>query len=268
MIGVRLVDGGVRIERGGVEMELAGIHIAEPGVALTDFGLALLAVVFAVALARVRGGAPSLRRRFVAFFAAVAVASLAGGLDHGFFRQPPGTAHEVLWATALLAIGASALALAVAAAELGFAGRTTRVVVAAAVAAFAAYALAVLLGARQYVYAIVAYLPATALMLGVLVVGWRRDRDPRLAAAIAGLLLTFVAAAIQRAGIGLHPRWFDHNALYHAVQAVALGLFFVGARGIVGQTPDRDRFERLADPSRPPAGHPREGPPTTSRSRP
>ncbi len=214
---------------------LAVVAIAEPDVALTDFGLALLAAILAVALVRGGGGSTVVRRRFVAFFAAVAVASLAGGLDHGFFRQPPGAAHDVLWATALIAIGASALALTGAAAEIGFSGRATRAVSAIAALAFAAYALAVLLGARQYLYALLAYLPATALMLGVLGVAWRRERDPRLAAAIAGLLLTFVAAAIQRAEIALHPRWFNHNTLYHVVQALALGLFFVGARWVTNR---------------------------------
>ena len=107
---------------------LAVVAIAEPDVALTDFGLALLAAILAVALVRGGGGSTVLRRRFVAFFAAVAVASLAGGLDHGFFRQPPGAAHDVLWATALIAIGASALALTGAAAEIGFSGRATRAV--------------------------------------------------------------------------------------------------------------------------------------------
>ena len=214
---------------------LAVVAIAEPDVALTDFGLALLATVFAVSLARGDEGSPVLRRSLVAFFVAVAVASLAGGLDHGFFRQPPGTVHDVLWATALIAIGASALALTSAAARLGFSRQTAQAVTAAAAVAFVAYALAVLLGARQYLYALLAYLPATAFTLGVLAVAYRRERDPRLAAAIAGLLLTFVAAAIQRAEIALHPRWFNHNALYHAVQALALGLFFVGARWVTSR---------------------------------
>ena len=209
--------------------------IAEPDVSLTDFGLALEAALFAYALERTRGGSPSRRRWFVSFFGAVAVASLTGGLDHGFFRHPPGIAHDVLWSTTLIAIGASSLALTGAAAGLRFSTPTARAISAVAAAGFAVYALAVLLGARRFAYAILVYLPATAFMLVVLAVAYRRERESRLAIGIAGLVLTFVAAAIQRAEVSLHPRYFNHNALYHVVQAVALWLFFASARWLIGQ---------------------------------
>ena len=73
--------------RGHPPLVISGI--AEPDVSLTDFGLALEAALFAYALKRTRTESPSLRRRFVSFFAAVGIASAAGGLDHGFFRRPP-----------------------------------------------------------------------------------------------------------------------------------------------------------------------------------
>lgn len=31
-----------------------------------------------------------------------------------------------------------------------------------------------------------------------------------------------IAAALQQLGAGLHPEYFNHNALYHAIQALAL----------------------------------------------
>ena len=45
-----------------------------------------------------------------------------------------------------------------------------------------------------------------------------------------GLGLTFVAAAVQQARVGLHPRYFNHNALYHLIQGAGLFLVFRGAR--------------------------------------
>jgi hypothetical protein len=52
----------------------------------------------------------------------------------------------------------------------------------------------------------------------------------RSALSAASLGLTFVAAAVQQARVALHPRYFDHNALYHLIQAAGLYLVFRGAR--------------------------------------
>ncbi len=37
-----------------------------------------------------------------------------------------------------------------------------------------------------------------------------------------GVVLTFIAAAIQAFELKLHPVYFDHNAGYHVVQALGL----------------------------------------------
>jgi hypothetical protein len=66
---------------------------------------------------------------------------------------------------------------------------------------------------------------------------YRRTRNRPLALTITGLLLTFVAAGVQQAGIAVHPVYFNHNALYHVIQGVALFLIFVGARWIVTVAP-------------------------------
>ena len=39
---------------------------------------------------------------------------------------------------------------------------------------------------------------------------------------IIGVVLTFVAAGVQVGEIALHPQWFNHNALYHLIQVIAL----------------------------------------------
>ncbi|MGH9399050.1 MAG: DUF6962 family protein [Thermoanaerobaculia bacterium] len=40
----------------------------------------------------------------------------------------------------------------------------------------------------------------------------------------------FIAAGIEQAGVGLHPVYLDHNALYHVIQAGALLMLFLGFR--------------------------------------
>ena len=62
-------------------------------------------------------------------------------------------------------------------------------------------------------------------VLGVLlafVLEWRRSGVAALGWGIIGLVLTFVAAGVQQAALGVHPRYFDHNALYHLIQGLAL----------------------------------------------
>jgi hypothetical protein len=68
-------------------------------------------------------------------------------------------------------------------------------------------------------------------MLLAFAVAMARNRSPAAAAGLSGMVLTLVAAAVQQRGIALHPVYFNHNALYHAIQAVALWLIYVYARG-------------------------------------
>jgi len=68
-------------------------------------------------------------------------------------------------------------------------------------------------------------------------VQYRRTRAGPLRAGMAGLLLTFIASGAQQAGIDLHPRYFNHNALYHLLQAVAMWLVYVSARAETGPAP-------------------------------
>jgi hypothetical protein len=42
-----------------------------------------------------------------------------------------------------------------------------------------------------------------------------------------------MGAAVQQLRIGLHPAYFNHNALYHLVQAVALALVFAACRDLL-----------------------------------
>ena len=47
------------------------------------------------------------------------------------------------------------------------------------------------------------------------------------------MVVTLVAAAIQQLEIGIHPTYFNHNALYHLLQAVGLVLLMIAFRGLI-----------------------------------
>lgn len=210
--------------------------VMEPDVTLTDYGLTVLCVVLAVSLRRHGRAGDALRFWFTAFFLAIGAASLAGGTVHGFLADETTTPYAVVWSASLLAVGASAVAAWAIGGRLMLAEDRARVVIAAAVVVFGLYTAVVLVVSRQFVVAILHYLPATLFLLASFLTVYVRTRQAHLLAGAAGMLLMFVAAAVQQAGIALHPVYFNHNALYHVIQAVALYLVYRAARGAVTRT--------------------------------
>lgn len=210
----------------------------DPDVALTDYALALEAGLFALWVWRRRSGG-GLRPWLVLFFGSTGVASLLGGTVHGFLADA-GRGHAVLWRAALIAIGATALAGWGLGARLLLPPRFARWVVRLAAAEGLFYAGVVAFVSQEFRLAVLQYLPAALFLLVAFSLRWRRSREAAAALAAGGIVLSFVAAALQQLGIAAHPIWLDHNALYHVVQAAALALIFLGARGLApsaGQGP-------------------------------
>jgi hypothetical protein len=96
----------------------------------------------------------------------------------------------------------------------------------------ALHVAAVLFFSQSFALAVVHYLPAAAFLLASLLVAYGRRREPHLLPGIAGLLLSFMAAAIQQTEARIPSLQLSHNALYHLVQAVALLMIFFTARGL------------------------------------
>ncbi|WP_425154939.1 DUF6962 family protein [Candidatus Palauibacter sp.] len=203
--------------------------MTEPAVTLTDYGLTLLCALLAWrANSRVRA---ELRPWAIGLFAGSGAAALFGGTVHGFFGDATTLGYRLLWPATILAVGATGLAAWGLGARVGgiSAGgrRLTRIVL----AAFVAWAAIVLAGQQAFVMAIVFYLPAVIYLTVRFARVYRRGPTPSRREALIGFGLTFAAAAIQQLQIPIHPVWFDHNALYHVVQAVAFVLLFRGVSG-------------------------------------
>jgi hypothetical protein len=92
------------------------------------------------------------------------------------------------------------------------------------------YAATILWISASFTVAIVTYVPAVAFLLLAFALTCRQRPSSYLGAGIAGLVLSFVAAAIQQAEI--RAPGLTHNALYHLVQAVAMLMIFAAAQGI------------------------------------
>jgi hypothetical protein len=74
-------------------------------------------------------------------------------------------------------------------------------------------------------YAIVIADYAPNLLVILLLSLFRLKTAPFAKWAVAGILVAFVAAGVQVAEISLHA-WFNHNDLYHLIQAVSLWLLY------------------------------------------
>jgi len=220
---------------------MARFRVHEPAVALTDLLIGVESGFFAVLLARAGGAdagrpraAVAIRRWFVVLFAATSLAAIAGGALHGLFPDRDARGRLRLWRVSLGSIGISGLAGWGIAAVIALPTAAAQRLLAALAAAHAAYLVGLARTNPPYLVAIAVYLPgAAALALALLT----RLRHPAMRApavvGLTGLGLTFGAAVVQIRRIAIHPRLFDHNATYHAIQAVAIGGFYAAARGFI-----------------------------------
>lgn len=204
--------------------------MTEPDVALTDYAIALECAVFAYWLWRTRKSREPVSLWFMVFFLATAVAALAGGTVHGFFNAQGSLGYRMLWPLGLITIGLAALAFANAGTAIRLSAPAALAVSRCALVLFLLYCVVVLFFNDRFVVAIVAYLPAVLFLGWVFLVQYLRTRRPAFAWGLAGIGVTLLAAAIQQARIAIHPRYFNHNALYHALQAAGLFMIFLTAR--------------------------------------
>lgn len=199
--------------------------IHEPDVAITDWILALEVLLFAVLIARNNGS-----RVIVGTLIALMLASLFGGAYHAFFPLKTTTdAGWIVWIVTMLSIGtASAGLLAIAIASIY--PKLDSFIRRAGVLLLAAYAVYVVLIDHEFVTAILFYLPALLAFLVAMVVRYARTKTPGALAGIASVVLMLKAALLQQMQIGLHPLYFNHNALYHVIQFIALWLLFIALK--------------------------------------
>ena len=211
--------------------------MTEPAVTLTDYALAIECAVFVLALARLGARDRQLCLWFVVLFASIGAASLLGGTVHGFFLAASSPGRRILWPATLLAVLVTSLAAWTIGAILQLDERRAVIVRRLAIAQLVFFALIVLFVASKFYVGIIAYLPSTLFLLLALLTTYRHRPDPAVRWGITGLALTLGAAAVQQLHIGIHPVYFDHNALYHVIQGAALWMIFLAARSICRSWP-------------------------------
>jgi hypothetical protein len=204
--------------------------MTEVDVSLTDYAIAAECALFTYLLAALRGPNSSLAFPFTAFFVSIALAAIAGGTVHGFFLDERSLGHKVLWPFTLLSLGATALAGVLVGTALLFPPATGRLIDVAGLLAYVAYVIVVLFIRRDFVVAIVGYLPSLIFLAMAFLVVYARVGKAALLIGFLGICTMLIAAGLQQAKWGIHPRRFNHNAVYHVLQGLALWMIFVAAR--------------------------------------
>ncbi len=203
------------------------ISIHDPDVVLTDLALALLGGWLAWRLARAARGDPWFRTGAL-LLAALASAAFWGAVFHAFFPENTATLPgRVAW----MPVSLSIVVVAAASLELALRLLAPRLPAGARRSLVLAYGLVfaavVLLVDDSFGSIVRFYAPAVVLFLvGATAKAFRIGGGWWLIA--AALALSLVAALFQRLGIAIHPVWFDHNAVYHVIQAAALVLLYLG----------------------------------------
>jgi hypothetical protein len=227
--------------------------MSEPDVTLTDYGLALECAMLAVILALTPTHRKPLRIAGMCFFIFLGLSAGTGGTVHGFCDQMQPSACQLLWKLTLLSVGLAAFSTWMLGAGLLATGRTGSWLALAAIPQIALYITLVFLVTQEFWIAFTVYLPAALLLLaGFCHAAWHGGRRSPLVGA-SGSVLSLLSSFLQFMRIGIDPVYFNHNALAHVVQAVALALLFLGIRSVTGPDFANSRVIRPAGLS-PPSG--------------
>ena len=195
---------------------------------LTDYGLAAVAGTLGARLwARAEG--QTARRLWGVCFAAVAVAAVAGGSWHGWAPRMTRPAAEALWLVTYVFIGLGNVAMLAGAAWAAARGGLRTALIGAVVLRFVLW-FAFIVRDPAFRYVVYDY---AGTLLGLLALAALLARRDRAAASwiAAGVAVSLIGAVIQRARLAPSPG-FNHNDLFHVVQAVGLYLYYRGGTRI------------------------------------
>jgi hypothetical protein len=205
-----------------------GLAIHDPDVVLTDLGLAILAAWLGWRL-WARTGPGTLPRAGVVLLGGLASAAFWGAIFHAFFPANtttlPGFIAWIPVSLSILVVGATLLEVSL---RL-LAPRLTPPIRRSLVAVYAAGFAAVVLLIDESFSSIVRFY-APPLLLFLVAATWQAIRRASAAWTLIAVAFTVsaVAAVLQQTEVSIHPVYFDHNAVYHVVQAVAVVLLYLG----------------------------------------
>ena len=203
------------------------MQLSEPMTMITDYLLGALTLYLAFKL--IREG-KSVRQRSIVIwglsFVATGIAAMIGGTSHGFALYFGTVTKAVIWTATLFTIGFASLFLLSAVIIATFKKPLRDWLIAVTVVKFLLFSVWIF-AHSEFKYVIYDYVPA---MIGVLILqiyGRYNHGDKSALWIIAGILISFGAAAVQQSGFTLHEH-FNNNDLYHVIQMGAVFLLYKG----------------------------------------
>ncbi len=206
------------------------MQINEPTTVVTDIILGGQTLLYAILLQRGNTTGQRSVRSWSAMMAAVSVAAFAGAVSHALYYDSAvnwvGWLRNAAWKLVGLstAVGSGLMLVAVIFNTIPT-GRRALFIIAAGAKSVIFAVVAWFSG--NYLYTIIDYGLSMLIVLAVQIRQWRSAAAaPWLA---AGIIVSLVAAGLQRSGITLHKN-FNYNDIYHLVQIAAFHLLYEGAR--------------------------------------
>ena len=229
---------------------LVGISIHDPDVVFTDLGLAILGAYLGWRL----WGCPAgpLARAGAVLMGGLASAAFWGAVFHAFFPADTATLSGfIAWIPVVLSIVVAARHHARAGSSLldtsspGYRFDVHRGRIRRRLCRRRA-------PGGRVVHQHRAFLRAGLLILFLVAAGYQaiRGRNPGWTLIGLGLIISVGAALLQQGKVSIHPLYFDHNAVYHVVQTVAIVFLYFGFRR-APETPTRGYATRKHPQPRP-----------------
>jgi hypothetical protein len=210
---------------------------AELAVSISDFLLAGFSGTLAWRLRSRPTQMRRTRRWFAIVLGAIAFSSLLGAISHGFVPENASRLGGLIWRVTLMFLGPAALGLSMLASLLLFRPGTIERARSFCLIALAVYVGVILFEYQKFVFALAFYTAATLLLLAGFVVHWRQ-RQSFASDGIVAMIVTLLAALLQYLQVGIHPVYFNHNALYQLIQAVALFFLYRAGMKWISGAPD------------------------------
>jgi hypothetical protein len=196
----------------------------EPDVTITDYILAAQCLGLALLIYRKSANMP-----WLLLFGSLGAASLIGGTVHGFFPDESSLAYAILWRLTLLSIGGTAFAGWYVGSAFLKDKRMAAWIEKAAIAEFLLFSAIVIFYSQLFLLAALNYLLAVIFLIVVFLCGYFKTKEKAFLFGLASMAFTLLGSFVQIAKISLHPDYLNHNALYHAIQFIAIWLLFFAA---------------------------------------
>jgi len=204
------------------------MSFSEPTTMATDYVLVVLCGFFAWRLWRVgKGASQASVCSWAAGFACFGLASLAGGTFHGFSMLFSQTVLEELWKFTVYAIGLASFFLLTGTLSACILPSVRRFVILIPYVQLIVYVLWMVTH-DDFRYVIYEYAFTNLSILALQLHAGLTHRAMSVPWLVGGVLVSFLAAAVQVNGIALHHH-FNHNDLYHVIQIGGMYLFYRGA---------------------------------------